>query len=232
MRGRTKKHSLQPRSSPSVAPKPHQALRPFHLQPLYNLRDIASRITHTGLKTLAQICRRDEDGDGDEDVREGGVQDTGLISKGWVVHHQQHLGSIRLHVSPRPAARQQQEHRLAPRLVAIAVVAAYKKRDERERNGGAERPRSASIGRSRLPARAGPSGPSSREPRRTTAASPAIQPRQAPPPPPLRSCRRATDVVLRRQLPRAPPYLRTHPCARVPSRRHAQRLPSWSTGRS
>ena len=34
--------------------------------------------------------------------------------------------------------------------------------------------------------------------------------------------RRAADAVLRRQLPRAPPYLRTHPCARVPSRQHAQ----------
>ena len=61
----TTKRSVQPRSSPSVAPKPHQTLRPSGLQPLSNLRVITSRSTHTGLKTLAQICRRDGDGDGD-----------------------------------------------------------------------------------------------------------------------------------------------------------------------
>ena len=83
----TAKRSLQPRSSPSIAPKPRQTLRPSGLQPLSNLRAIPSTSTHTGLKTLAQICRRDGDEDGDEDDREGGVQDTGLISKGRVVHH-------------------------------------------------------------------------------------------------------------------------------------------------
>ena len=74
----TTKRSLQPRSSPSVAPKPHQTLRPSCLQPLSNLRVIASRSTHTGLKTLARICRRDGDEDGDEDAdneADGGEED-------------------------------------------------------------------------------------------------------------------------------------------------------------
>ena len=102
----TTKRSPQPRSSPSVAPEPHQTLRPCGLQPLSNLRVITSRSTHTGLKTLAQICRRDGEGDGDEDGQEGGVQDTGLIPKDRAVHHREHLGAIHLPVPACPAARQ------------------------------------------------------------------------------------------------------------------------------
>ena len=102
----TAKRSLQPRSGPSVAPKTHQTLRPSHLQPLSNLRVIVSRSTDTGFKKPAQICRRDGEGDGDEDGQEGGVQDTGLIPKDRAVHHREHLGAIHLPVPACPAARQ------------------------------------------------------------------------------------------------------------------------------
>eukprot|EP01043_Picozoa_sp_COSAG02_P022901 COSAG02_NODE_1206_length_13888_cov_15.018130_7_plen_214_part_00 len=112
----TTKRSLQPRSSPSVAPKPHQTLRPSGLQPLSNLRVIPSRSTHTGLKTLAQICRRDGDEDGDEDDREGGVQDTGLFFKGRVARRRQQLEVLRLLMLSVVAT-----HRLVERLLVLAL---------------------------------------------------------------------------------------------------------------